>query len=458
MAPWITKAYWNAFTVWKARDEAKFPYRPLDHILAVQNQRIQAIVAHAYATVPYYREVMDQAGLRPENFRCSDDLAQLPLITGNLVAQAPERFRSCQYTDSEVLQLHSTGTSGRAKSIVYDRAALFAALAHGHRQRVALARCVGRTFGYREMIVARSMGVSSVLRNFYESYSWTPKRIDFTREAVQPKGSLTDNIAQINAFQPDVIRGYGSYIGALFRSAWEQNIPLSRPKAIVYGADRMADRDRQLIESEFRVPVLSTYQAAEALRIAFQCERRTGFHVSLDDVAIRVVDQEGQPVAPGGTGEIVLSNLTNRATVLLNYKLGDVVTLSASPCACGRTLPTLDRIQGRADDLIVSPGGQLTHALALMEKLQTVPGIVQMQLVQDDLHRFTLRTVYAVHANRLQTCQQLEAAFRDMFGTNLSLAIEPVDTITPGPGGKVKAVISHYRSHRDTVGSSVSEE
>ena len=129
----------------------------------------------------------------------------------------------------------------------------------------------------------------------------------------------------------------------------------------MYGADRLSDADRLLIETEFGVPVLSTYQAVEALRIAFQCERRHVFHMSLDQVAVRVVDANGKALGPGSTGEIVISNLTNRATVLLNYKLGDVVTLGGSPCPCGRSLPTIERIEGRADDLIVLPGGQRAH-------------------------------------------------------------------------------------------------
>ena len=82
MTNWIRKAYWNAFTVWHARNEGQFPYLPLEAILAVQNRRVRAIVAHAYATVPYYREVMDHAGLRPEDFHTAEDLARLPILTG----------------------------------------------------------------------------------------------------------------------------------------------------------------------------------------------------------------------------------------------------------------------------------------------------------------------------------------------------------------------------------------
>lgn len=445
MTNWVRKAYWNTFTLWHAREEGKLPYRPLGEILAEQDRRVKAIVAHAYETVPHYREVMNRAGLGPSDFRTAEDLAQLPILTGDQVARAPATFLSRRYANDHGLRIDSSGTSGRAKSIYYDPAALFLALAHGHRQRVVLAEFVGRTFGYRELNAIRSRSVSVQLRSFYESHSLAPRNIDFKRNRLSPKDTFADNITHINAFQPEVIRGYGSYIGAVFRWAWKHGHPVFRPNAVVYGADRMADSDRLLIETEFGVPVLSTYQAVEALRIGFQCERREAFHISLDQVAVRVVDKNGDTVGPGSTGEIVLSNLTNRATVLLNYKLGDVITLGRSACPCGRTLPTIEKIEGRSDDLIVFSDGQLAHSLAVLEDLRTVPGVAQVQLIQEDLRRFLLRVVGVALQDRDQVRRGLEAVLCATLGNDISVSIEWVDTIPPEPGGKVKAVISRCR-------------
>lgn len=446
LANWLNKAYWNAFTLRHARDEGKLPYRPLEEILALQNRRVRAIVAHAYETVPYYREVINQAGLRPSDFRTAGDLAKLPILTPNQLARAPERFLSRRYTNGRSLQLHSSGTSGRLRKIHYDAVALFMALAHGHRQRLVLAQFVGRTLSYREMVSNRPGSIAFRIRDFYESYSWVPGNINLKRSVLSPGDAFEDNVAKINAFQPDVLRGYGSYIGALFRRAKEQGVPIFRPKALVYGGDRMADADRSLVEAEFGVPVLSTYQAAEALRIAFQCEQREGFHISLDHTAVRVIDASGNPVSPGDSGDIVISNLTNRATVLLNYKLDDVVTLARAPCPCGRTLPAIERIDGRADDLIALPDGQLVHSLVVLAPLHRVPGVIQVQLVQEALQHFLLRAVGVGEIDREQARRGLEAALGATLGNDISVAIEWVDAIPPEPGGKVRAAISRCRN------------
>lgn len=410
--------------------------------MAVQNRRVRAIVLHAYETVPYYREVMDKCGLSPRDFHTAEDLAGLPVLTGKQLANEPARLLSHRYTNGRSLQLHSSGTSGFAKQIFYDPAALFLALAHGHRQRLVLARFVGRKFGYREMSFVRPESVSIQMRRFYESHSWVPKRIELKRGFSSPGATFEDNIARLNALQPDVLRGYGSHLGALFRHAWKHGVSIYRPRAITYGADRMAEPDRHLIETEFGVPVLSIYQATEALRIGFQCERRGAFHLNMDDVAVRVVDENGNSVGPGERGTLMISNLTNRATVLLNYKLGDVVTLSANPCPCKRTLPTIERIDGRADDFIVLPGGRKIHAVVVLAPLLRVPGVIQVQLTQEELQKFFLRVVCLASAEWSMVSRELAAALRSTLGEGLALDLSRTDSIPPEPNGKFRSVIS----------------
>jgi phenylacetate-CoA ligase len=252
---------------------------------------------------------------------------------------------------------------------------------------------------------------------------------------------VEDNIAAINSFKPDLIYGFGSYIGALFRLAHERRLPMHRPKLILYGADRMADFDRHFIETEVGLPVISGYQAAEALRIAYQCERREGFHINIDHTAVRVLDEGGNPVAPGEKGEIVVSNLLNRATVLLNYKLGDIVTLGHSACACGRTLPTIERVEGRTG-VIQLPEGGIMHESVLFENLQSIEGVVQVQVIQETLQSFCLHVVCQPGVDWPATRLRLEGAVRALLGSAVTQRIMRVDSIPREPGGKVRAFIS----------------
>jgi phenylacetate-CoA ligase len=427
--------------VWNARRENGIAYWPLDRVLALQRRRVRAIVRHAYEQVPYYRTVMDQLGLGPADFRTADDLAKLPILTGQDVAQAPERFVA-RNQNGRSFRIDSSGTSGKSKSIYYDHRALFLCLANGHRQRRVLAHFTGQTFGYRELALSRPGGVGVQMREFFEAYSWVPHRMDFRRQILPASTTLEEQVASINRFRPAVIRGYGSYIGTLFRLAWERGLRLEPPKVICYGADLMPAGDRELIEKEYKVPVLSNYQAVEALRIGFGCEERRGFHLSLDNVAVRVVDDDGRDVAPGGRGHIVISNLVNRATVLLNYRLGDIVGWSAAGCPCGRTLPMIENIQGRSDDVVMLADGSFRHALVLLEGLRMVPGVMQVQLVQEETARFVINTVGRPDANHLRAAAELTEALRKNVDAGANVEVRWMDSIPQEPGQKLKAVIS----------------
>lgn len=435
---------WNAFTLWNTRHERQLPYWPLERLQEMQNRRIQEIVSYAYKNVPYYREVIDRLGISPATLSTAKDLARLPILEKDQLLDSSAQFMPFDFRPGTSLRLKSSGTAGRSKSIYHDRKALFRALAHGQRQRHVLARFVGRSAGYREMIVVRANSVQEQIREFYAANSWTPKPLDLKRQLLPMVGvSLEEQANRINRFRPNVMRGYGSYLGAFFRQAHERNIALRPPEAIVFGGDSMPEADTQLIEQKMGVPVLSTYQATEALRIGFQCEQRSGFHLSMDDVAIRVVDNQGKDVEPGGRGHLLISNLTNRATVLLNYRLGDIVTLGETSCSCGRSLPTIERIDGRSDDLITLPGGEPLHALAVLEKLQGVASVVQIQVVQEALGRFLIRATGTSISDRERAEAELVANLRSAVG-HAEVSVEWVTDMPRNSGGKVKAVISKF--------------
>lgn len=438
------KAYWSSFTLWHARNEARLPYWNLEQIRALQDRRVREIVSHAYATVPYYREVMDERGFKPKHFQTADDLAQLPVLTGDQLARDPQRFVSSVFSKGAGLALYSSGTSGRRRVIHYDAAALFLALAHGHRQRLVFGKFVGKNVGYREVVCGRPGNIGTKIRAFYEGYAWTPKRIELERGFLSPEDSFAHNIKQLNEIRPAMLSGYGSYVGLLFRYAHENGLDIFRPKAIRYGGDKMSDADRALLENEYGVAVISTYQAAEALRIGFQCEERRGFHISLDHMTVRAVNKNGKPLGAGETGEILLSNLTNKGTVLLNYRQGDVVTWSAKPCPCGRTLPTIERIDGRADDLIVHTDGRLLHALVLQAPLHRVRGVIQVQLVQKTLREFLVRVVCVGNEDWDATRRELEKNLRGVLGDAIEVEFEKVTEIPVEASGKVKGAISEY--------------
>jgi phenylacetate-CoA ligase len=438
---------WSAYTVAQAAMESRIPWESTESLLSRQNRRVRRIIRFAWEHVPFYRREMLARGLHPEDFRSAADLDLLPLIDGQIYARNPHLFQPQDALPTAGLVLQSSGTSGSTKQLRHDRRSLLLALAHGHRQRHVLAHFTGRVTGYRELNLVRDGSVASQIRSFYEDHLWTPRRVDLTRAVLTPgELPLDAEIARINDFMPDVLMGYGSYLGALFLSAARRGLKIHRPRAVVYGADSMPAPDRAYLETELGIPVISTYQSTEALRIGFQCELRRGLHVSIDAVAVRIADAGGRTVPPGQPGDVIISNLTNRATVLLNYRLGDVAVFGSEPCPCGRTLPVIDSLEGRSDDLIHLADGRSLHALQVMRRLRTASSVERIQVVQQDHQSFSILAVDAGLPDRKAASSALVAELSSLTGSHPSISVEWVDALPAGANGKTRLVISNPRS------------
>lgn len=198
---------------------------------------------------------------------------------------------------------------------------------------------------------------------------------------------------------------------------------------------------RDLIEERFGCTVYSTYQAVEMSRIGFECERRQGFHLNMDLCALRVVDEVGNDVAAGLDGEIIVSNLHNRAMVLLNYRLGDWGALSVESCPCGRSLPLLARLEGRRTEAIVLGDGRVLTALIVgsLFKQENVAAL-KVQIVHPAPGVVRWRIVPFAGADQDAWQISLLARGKEVLGESTRVEVEFVADIPPTPAGKFPLV------------------
>ncbi|MFO1284645.1 MAG: hypothetical protein U1F51_19665 [Burkholderiales bacterium] len=443
MASWIHKARWTATGAWHALRERTLPWWPDGRLARLRDRRVRAIVAHAYATVPFYRESMDALGLRPSDIRGAADLAKLPIVGGAELAAAPRRFLSSRFDGRDTLMLDTTGTTGHYKRIHHDPRAVIVALAAGGRARAVETSATGpRRRGGLLMIVPPA-GTNVAVTNFHRDHLLASLAHRLAPAVVPLDRPYADVVAQVNRLEPDAIATFGRFAGYLFRRASQTGAPIHRPRLLRVGGDVLPEADRRLIEERYGVPVFASYQSCEFLRIAFQCERREGYHVSTDQVALRIVDDDGRDVAPGTPGQVVVSGLVNRATVLLNYRLGDRATLSDARCGCGRTLPVLASIDGRSDDLLVRADGERVHESIVLRSLYGIAGLADVEVVQHAHDRVEARVVVGRESDVERVIVEAGRAITELLGSpaNARIDITPAAEIAPGPGGKRRAVI-----------------
>ena len=149
MPPLWSRIYWTAFTAWHTRGQSQAPFWPSGRLLAVQAERVRRIVAHAYATVPFYRDAMQRLGLRPADIRSADDLALLPVVSSHDLATEPELFHSRSFPPHRVLEKFTSGTTGHRRAMTYDHRCVFLSWAEGQRRRDVVASLLGKSHGAR---------------------------------------------------------------------------------------------------------------------------------------------------------------------------------------------------------------------------------------------------------------------------------------------------------------------
>ena len=438
--PLYRRVAWTAALAYRAPLEARFAVRSAAVVERAQRRRVGAVVAHADEHVPYYRETMRRLGLAPSDITVASDLAKLPLIEREQLQRDPEYFVSRAEPRGELLELRSGGSTGEPITVCWDRRSLVAIGAYRERQRSIILRLAGRRLRYREARIVSPLDAGAATSRAFSATAFLPQRLRVDRAYLSVLDPPAANLRRLNELRPEVVAAYGSCLESLFAHQRTTGEPFHRPKVVVYGADPLSEQMRALI-AEQGIEVLSAYGSIEAFNIGFECERHRGLHLNHDLVPLRVVDADGRDAAVGESGEVVVSNLVNRGTVLLNYRLDDLAAKLPGECPCGRSLPLIS-LEGRSDEWIESASGERLHPQWMRAPLSGEPGVWRYQVVQLAPGRVSVEVVPAPDIDRHETKLRLERELEGRLGEGARVEVEYVRTLPVSARGKVRPVMS----------------
>jgi phenylacetate-CoA ligase len=387
----IRKIYGNLLVMRNLPGQRRIPYLPEEQWRALQNARVQAIVRHAAATVPHYRDLFRSKKIDPREIRSAADLDRLPLLDKATIRQAPERFLSESVSSRNALSFVTSGSTSAPLKIFHDHRSMIANIAFGERERDVLARLCGKGVRWRELLLLYPGATYLKVFDFYRQATFIPLRPD--RHTLSISEPIEYVVQTIDRFRPDVVIGYAGYLEMLFRTVAARSLKMHLPRLVIFGGEAMTDHGRQLITKQFGVQLMAFYNAVESFKIGFMCEEGADYHLHEDLCHLEIIDEGGRPVADGVRGEVVISNLVNRATVLLNYRLGDVALRNSSTCTCGRTLPLLSGLEGRVEDILSLTDGTFVHPMAIWSIFKSRTEVLRYQLIQHTADHFELRLV-----------------------------------------------------------------
>jgi phenylacetate-CoA ligase len=465
--PWIERAARTAHVAALVQWERRLPWWPWERIERIQRRRVASMVAHAYEFVPFYREEMRRGGLTPADFATAQDLSKLPLIDPAVMRAEPERFDSERVPEHRRLAIFTSGSESKAAGTVYwehasitrsfasaerDRAVLVD-LAGERRSRAVLRELIGRgAKGSRLARLGDPDGGHQRISIFPTDLSSRTVRVLWSEQTLIPPHTahhhffrptlpFGEAVDRFNEIRPRVAYSFGSYVDQFLRYVADREPDIALPRLWVYGGDMVSDHGYELA-SRLGVRLYSVYSAVEADRIGFHCERGEGHHLNVDLCPVRLVDAEGRTVPDGVTGDVVVSNLRNRATVVLNYRLGDRGSMSAAPCPCGRTLPLLATLEGRRSEVVTLADGRRLSLLVLQGLFrEQLKSAIQAQLREVAPGHLRWRLVPRADVDRAELAAAFQRAAAERLGETV-LEIEFADDIERTARGKFRQVVA----------------
>jgi phenylacetate-coenzyme A ligase PaaK-like adenylate-forming protein len=434
----------------QARAHAARDRWPRERLRAHQQQRLNALVRHAVARSPFYRERVGRVDgpVALTSLPVLDKTAQMEHFDAIVCDPRLRRDGLLTYLDGlerDALYLGryrvmtSSGSSGRKALFVYDRVGWSGIGAHWFRH-CALTGKLPRL--PRRRLVFIGGGAPSHMSRRGGATVGTLYRM-CGLGVTMPLPRLVE---ALNAFQPELMVVYPS-IGALLAEEQLRGRLRIAPTGLSTASELCTPQMAERMLEAFGVRPAELYATTEGL-FGSECECNAGIHLFEDTAIVENVDEDGRPVPDGERGaRLLVTNLVNRVQPMIRHEVSDLVTLDSEPCACGRTARRITTLDGRADDVLYLPGhsGRVPVHPLQFDVVTADRAVREFQVVQRG-DQLRLRVALRENAAAADAVVRLREHVTDRL-TRLGVrktvvAVELCESIERVAGGKLQMVVA----------------
>jgi phenylacetate-CoA ligase len=346
----------------------------------LQNQKLRAVIRHAYENVPYYHSLFKSAGLVPEDILGAEDLKHIPVTTkDDLRAVGMKEIIARGIKLSSCSSLTTSGTTGKPFTIYFTRG-------DWNKRRVIEFRTL-RSIGFhpRDRLVVLGPARPHRIRLHQRlGLYWSMN--------ISPSSSFADQIRHLQRIQPTIFWAYPSVLKALLYQVDYRLSKIIFPRVLITSAEAFDGEPRERIQADLDVEMFNFYGSNEFGRIAGECPAHQGLHVNMDHVILECVNGD-QPVQRGKPGAAVLTTLNAFAMPFIRYRLGDICTFTENKCSCGCSFPLIGPPQGRKHDMIRLPSGKILSPYSFFHRLRIYYNVDQFLLIQEKPDNLILQIV-----------------------------------------------------------------
>jgi phenylacetate-CoA ligase len=395
---------------------------------------LSELLRHASAHVPYYREVFATLRIDPANVHPGADLRALPIVSKAVMRAEPDRFTADNSARFQPTVRTSSGTTGEPFRFLMSRASRSAQWACIYRQ--------WHVGGWEPGDRMAWLGGTSISPSTRAAMRWVYGRLNNwqTLSAFEMSPANMDRWLELIRDRPiRFMHAYPSSAAGFAEHAIARGV--SAPMtSVTTSAELLHPHQREVIERAFSCRVNDLYGANDGGAFAYQCEQRNGFHLVAERALVEILRADGTPAGPGESGRIVSTDLTNYAMPFIRYETGDEAAWSAQPCPCGRGLPLLQTIFGRANDYLTTRTGEKVHSGFFTYTVRSLPWIDQFQAVQESASRLTVYVKPKEGANA-DHLDHLSGVLAKKF-QEMEISVQVVDSIPLSRAGKLRFVVN----------------
>lgn len=365
--------------------------------------QLARLVRHAHDNVPFYRDRLAAADLRPGTPMTLEAWSRLPVLARQEVQQAGRALDSIHPPPQhgKPIEISSSGSTGMPVSVrktprsnaIWRAITLRDHLWHRRdfRDRLCAIRDTEAILGIgKGHLAAYPKGIT--LKNW--GAGTAQLFVTGPAAALHIHTPVEQQAEWLRRQNPGVLVTFPSNLMQLALHCRGNHVALPGLNSISTLGEVVTPAQRTAVRAAWNLVIQDIYSAAEVGYIALQCPEQEHYHVQSEAVLVEVLDERGLACQTGGIGRVVVTPLHNFATPLLRYAVGDFAEVGG-PCACRRGLPVLTRILGRTRNMLTLPTGQLIWPELEGATLAEVAPIAQFQVVQKSLTELELRLVPA---------------------------------------------------------------
>jgi phenylacetate-CoA ligase len=386
---------------------------------------------HAYLNIPYYKKAFDKSDVHPEKLKTIYDLTSYPIITKDIVRSHHSELINQKAILRNNFKSHTSGSTGqpmwtyydmkswiRKKYLIKARARMECGVKSNERIAIFESTSSEQTDQRNKSFLSRTILSQVKVFSIFEPFEQTIKKL--------------------YSYSPHTLYGSPSYFFQIAQIMGKNNFNIPSIKRIFTSSEYLQENIRNYIGKIFNANVYDIYGSTEFKEAAWECDKHEGYHINEDEVIVEVV-QNGKPVPHGVIGNIVITDLRNKAMPLIRYQMYDKGMLIEEKCSCGRTFALMKPYAGRSSEYIILPNEEILSPYFFTTNIEKINGLIQYQVVQTTKEKIVVSIVTnSEDFNRIATA--IKSILTNITNHLMEIEVQQNTKIDIEENGKFKVV------------------